>query len=176
MPNQHVELKPFRLWHLAPVFNLIERGVAAGHFTSLYSTPPYMAGLARQLFSLLIHRLKLPDNIVYRARALVLSVDGQFAGFIILRYAGSETEIYMCSVLEEYRHQGLGSWMVATAIEQRSQGTRVRADCLPASSSMKALLRNLGFQKDTSHPHATSAERYYKARVTIAGHSTSAAD
>lgn len=162
MPDPHVQLKPFRLWHVAPVFNLIEDGVAAGHFTDLYARPPYMAGLARQLFSLLVHRLRLPDHVRYRADAWVLTVNGQFAGFIILRHAGSDSEIYMCALLEEYRSQGLGGWMVATAIRQFATGTRVHADCLPASSNMKALLKNLGFQLGQPCHPTSNTERYYK--------------
>ena len=141
----------YSLADVAPVFNLIQQGSRQGHFCSLYSQPPYMAGLGIQLFTLLFGRIRLPDQRWYRARVRVLRVRGKFAGFIVIRHdapAMPGTEIYMCAIAAEYRGKGLGEWMLRAALSDIPGGHRVYAHCLPGSIRMKALLRKLGFDAE----------------------------
>ena len=100
-----------------------------------------------QLFTLLMGRIRLPNRVWYRANASVLRVNGQFAGFVIMRHTTQPTsEIYMCALLREFRGKGLGELMIVDAINASvPDGQAVIADCLPASRAMMALLEKIGF-------------------------------
>lgn len=142
-------LRETRLGDIAPIFSLIQLGSHHGHFSNLYTRPRYMAGLGMQLFSLWKNgQIRLPDGIWHRAEMKVLSIAGEFAGFIILRSESSQPdaiEIYMCGVQNEFMGNGLGEWMLRTALGKLPYGCSVVADCLPNSVQMKSLLKKLGF-------------------------------
>lgn len=148
MSVRQIDVRPWALRHIAPSFNLIQDGCRQGHFTRLFLQPRYMAGLGLQLFCLLAGRIRLPDGVWYRARAYALQVDGAYAGFTIIRSAGTLCEIYMCAVADEYRGCGLGQAMLAKALAMGVQGdAAIVADCLPDSRAMMALLLRLGFHR-----------------------------
>jgi RimJ/RimL family protein N-acetyltransferase len=155
-------LAPMRLAHIAAIFNLIQDGSAAGHFTPVYTLPHYMAGLAMQLFSLLLrNRITLPDGSVHRARTRVLLDGGRFAGFIILLDGEASVHVYMCAVRAALQRQGHGRWMLAQAIAAVPAGHVVVADCLPASLAMMAVLRKCGFARALG-PVRGGARRYVR--------------
>ncbi|MFA6313305.1 MAG: GNAT family N-acetyltransferase [Sterolibacterium sp.] len=108
----HPVLGETRLRDIAPIFSLIQVGSHHRHFSNLYTRPRYMAGLGLQLFSLWKNgQIRLPDGIRHRAEMKVLSVAGEFAGFVILRYEASQhdaVEICMCGVHNEFRGKGMG--------------------------------------------------------------------
>lgn len=160
MDSPKAVLKTFSLRDIAPTFNLIQDGCRRGHFTALYLRPRFMAGLGVQLFTLLLKCIRLSDRICYPTHAHVLMIDGVFAGFIIIRHMPTESEIYMCSLLPEFRGKGFGRLMLAEAIAACvPKGRRLVADCLPASKEMMSTLAGLGFFGEQPN-HCAAARRY----------------
>ncbi len=143
------ELSSLGLSDIAPVLNLILAGSRAGHFTSLYLQWLYVAGLAKQLFGLkFTSRITLPDGSSHQASTKVLRVNGDFAGFFILRNEERTiTELYMCAVLPQLCGQGIGTWMLKAALDALPDRHIVFADCLPSSLAMLHVLRGLGFEE-----------------------------
>ena len=68
-----------------------------------------MAGLGLQLFSLLADRIRLSGRVWYQAKTSTFTVNGQFAGFVIIRYTPPASEICMCSLWKEFRGKRLGA-------------------------------------------------------------------
>lgn len=85
MSGGSLEWRPYGISAIAPTFNLIQADTLRGHFCDFYTQPRYMAGLGIQLFSLLAKRIRLPDNVWYRAETMVLTLQGSYAGFLTLR-------------------------------------------------------------------------------------------
>jgi ribosomal protein S18 acetylase RimI-like enzyme len=153
-----VELSTLRLADIALVVNLILDGSRQGHFTDLYLQWLYVAGLAKQIFGLMLtSRITLPDGSTFATTTRTVRVDGDFAGFLILRHvAQEETEIYMCAMAPQFLGQGIGKWMIESALAELPDQHIVFADCLTASMAMRHVLLGLGFKEIYCGPDGTS--------------------
>jgi len=137
-------------YYITPIFNLIQNCSKSGYFNNIYLLPRYQAGLALQLFSiLLLGKIRLPNGIWYKATLYVISHKSMFVGFALIRSlvpSGSAQEIYMCAVKEKHRGNGFGKQLIQSILNNGENISIIEAECLPKSVHMKRLLCRLGFK------------------------------
>lgn len=150
-----------KLSDIAPVFNLVQECCESGYLNNIYLFPPYLTGLAIQLFSVwLFGKIYLPTGTWHKATLYVIRHEGKFAGFILMRHlepSGASQEIYVCAVEAKYRGKGFGKLLIQSALKNTENNTLVEAECLPKAVAMKRLLRHLGFES-INHTKATTSK------------------
>lgn len=165
-------LNKAKLSDIAPVFNLVQACCESGYLNNIYLAPPYQTGLAIQLFSVwLFGKIRLPTETWHKATLQVIRHEGQFAGFILMRYlepSGASREIYMCALEAQYRGKGLGKLLIQSALNNLENNTIVEADCLPKAMEMKRLLRHMGFESINRTKATTSKNTAEKFRISCA--------
>lgn len=145
--QQLVHIDRARLSDIAPIFNLIQEGSRIGSFSNLDLDSRYQAGLALQLFSVyLFGKIRLPDRAYskrsWKPCATTAALPDSCSSVIICRRAG---DLHVRGPSRISR-PGTGPQAGAECARGFTGGCIVEADCLPDATSMKNLLRDIGFQ------------------------------
>lgn len=150
-----------RYFDIALIFNLIVECCEHGYINSAFLALPYQAGLVLQLISVwLLGKIPLSYSTWDKAALHVIRYEGEFAGFIFMRYlvpSGASQEVFMCAIEAKYRRSGLARRLIQSVLFDFKDNCIVKASCLPKAWPMKCLLRHMGF-KSIKVTHNNSVE------------------
>jgi len=127
--------------------------------SSLPQLRPYRASDFETLYR--IDQVCFPEGIAYGrfemkvylraegAYCLLAETGGNVAGFILAELAPDEGHIITLDVLEEYRRQGIGSLLLATAENEAASrgGTRMVLETATTNKAAIALWRKHGYRQ-----------------------------